>query len=71
MSDSSLRDTPGELQRRDASSRPVGAAAPVLLGEGQVLHAGPAVQNLQTLTLHELLDLADVPGLKQQLNRSL
>lgn len=64
-------DTPGELQRRNASSGPVRAATPVLLSKGQVLHAGPAVQNFQTLTLHELLDLADVPGLEQQLNGSL
>lgn len=63
--------TPGELQRGDAGSGPVRAAAPVLLGEGQVLHAGPTVQNLHTLTLHKLLHLADVPRLKQQLNGTL
>lgn len=63
--------TPGEFQRRDASSRSVRAAAPVLLGEGQILHACPAIQNLHTLTLHKLLHLANVTCLKQQLDRTL
>ncbi|TNN85432.1 hypothetical protein EYF80_004454 [Liparis tanakae] len=56
---------------RDAGSGPVGAAAPVLLGEGQVLHAGPAIEDLHALMLHELLHLADVPGLKQELDGTL
>lgn len=63
--------TPGELQSGNTCSGTIRAAAPVLFGEGQVLHAGPAVQNLHTLTLHELLYLADVPSLKQQLNGTL
>lgn len=63
--------TPGELQGRHAGAGPVRAAATVLFGEGQVLHAGPAIQNFHALTLYKLLHLADVPGLKKQLDGTL
>lgn len=64
-------NAPGELQRRDAGAGPVGGAASVFLGKSEVLHAGPPVQNLHALALNKLLDLADVPRLKEQLDGAL
>lgn len=67
----SLTHSPGELQGGHTGPRPVRAAASVLLCKSEILHAGPAVQDLHTLMLHVLLHLADVTSLKQQLNGAL